>query len=333
MDERKSEVLRAVIEEYIATGQPVASSTIVRSGHLRVSSATIRHELNELERDGYLTQPHTSSGRVPTDLGYRFYVDALRSPARLTPRETQAIAGLFQVTYRALEDMLEETSRLLSGLTGHASVVVGPEPTAVEVRSVQLVELQPGMVLLVTVLSNGAIEKSTLMLNDVGCSSETLARAGAHLAGALVGRRVDALPTPSVVGDSAIDAVVGAARAALTEGLSMLEHAVHVTGKGKLASGSFDTMDRAVRLLELLEQQVVVVTMVREVVDAGLSVRIGAENEIDELRNCSLVLARYGGQGAMSGTVGLLGPTRMDYRRALATVAAVSEELGRTLTQ
>lgn len=333
MDERKSAVLRAVIEEHIATGQPVASSAIVRSGRLGVSSATVRNEMNELERDGFLVQPHTSSGRVPTDLGYRFYVDALRQPTPLTPRESQAIAGMFRVTYRALEDMLEETSQLLSGLTGHASVVVGPEPAAVEVRSVQLVEIQPGMVLLVAVFSNGAVEKSTLILADRVVTPEVLSRSAAHLAHSLVGHSIDALPKPPAVNDAAVDAIVSAARDALAEHGAIGDQRVHVAGKTKLASESFDTMERAVRLLELLEQQVVVVTMVREVVDAGLSVRIGSENEIDELRNCSLVLARYSGEGNLSGTVGLLGPTRMDYRKALATVAAVSEQLGRTLTQ
>jgi heat-inducible transcriptional repressor len=333
MDDRKAAILRAVIEEYIATAQPVASSSITRTAGLGVSSATVRNEMNELEREGYLAQPHTSAGRVPTDLGYRFYVDQMRAPGRLATREEQAVSHFFRDTHHALEDMLHETSQLLVRLTDHASVVVGPQPDAATVRSVQLVELKAGVVLLVAVLSTGAVEKVTLMVPEALASQGAIARASAALNDALVGHSPGSLPAPGPTGIAEADTLADTAYRALAEVSRTPESSVMVAGKGKLASESFDTNDQAVRLLELLEQQVVVVTMVRNVLDAGLSVRIGTENELEELQNCSLVLARYAGADNISGMVGVLGPTRMDYKRALAAVSVVSDQLGQSLTR
>src|SRR5688572_4914409 len=136
LDDRKAEILRAVVEEYIDTAQPVGSSRIVQRGRLNVSAATVRNELSALERDGYLAQPHTSAGRVPTEKGYRFFVDAITPDGRLQPAERQAVVQFFDRTHGAIEHMLAETSRLLSDLTTYAAVVISPPHEAATVRSV-----------------------------------------------------------------------------------------------------------------------------------------------------------------------------------------------------
>src|SRR5437868_5861217 len=170
LDDRKAAILRAVVEEYIETAQPVGSSHIAPP--LNVSSATVRNEMAALETEGYLLQPHTSAGRVPTDKGYRWFVDSLDSlagPAQLGSGQVQQVRSFFAKAHGELEQMLHDTSRLLSDLTAHTAVVVGPQHEAARVRSAQLVGLGNGVALAVVVLSNGAVEKRTLnVADDVG---------------------------------------------------------------------------------------------------------------------------------------------------------------------
>ncbi|MGH9035160.1 MAG: HrcA family transcriptional regulator, partial [Acidimicrobiia bacterium] len=159
MDERKAAILKAVIEEFVETGQPVGSSTVARATALGVSSATVRNEMAVLEREGYVTHPHTSAGRIPTDKGYGFFVDHLARQGELQVPDRQALTNFFASAHHALEDMLHETSLLLSRMTAHAAVVIGPQLDSARVRSVQLVRLHAKQVLAVVVLSNGSIER------------------------------------------------------------------------------------------------------------------------------------------------------------------------------
>src|ERR1700676_351093 len=169
LDDRKAAILRAIVAEYIDTALPVGSGHLARSAGVEVSPATIRNEMAALERDGYLAQPHTSSGRVPTEKGYRFFVDTLEAPGPLVASQRHQVKQFFARAHGEIEHMLTETSRLLSDLTDHTAVVVGPHHDRATVRAVQIVPLTARVVLLVVVLSNGAVEKRTLELRaDVG---------------------------------------------------------------------------------------------------------------------------------------------------------------------
>jgi len=343
LDERKAAILRAVVEEYVETAQPVGSQAIARSSGLGVSSATVRNEMTVLEREGYLVQPHTSAGRVPTDRGYRFFVDHLARPDALPAIQHRAVSDFFASAHQALEELLHETSGLLARVSRHAAVVVGPQPAEAEVRSVQLVALQPGVVLLVVVLSTGVVEKHVLHLEGSAGGAGTEVRyddarvgaANAVLDHQLRGHPWSDLPRMQASGDTAVDEITAAAREALT-GLAGGEavEPLYVGGVSRLAAEheAFATTESAARLLEMLERQVVVVSLVRELLDAGLTVSIGTENRLDELRDCSIVVSPYEVDGQAVGIVGVLGPTRMDYRHALAAVAAVSQQLGRHLS-
>lgn len=343
LDERKAAILRAVVEEYVETAQPVGSQAIARSSGLGVSSATVRNEMTVLEREGYLVQPHTSAGRVPTDRGYRFFVDHFTREDALPAVQHRAVSEFFASAHQALEELLHETSGLLSRVSRHAAVVVGPQPTEAEVRSVQLVPLQPGVVLLVVVLSTGAVEKHVLHLDDVpggrpgdGSPDDALvAAASVVLDHQLRGHPWSHLPSMQASGNAAVDEVSARARDALNDlvGGESVEP-LYVGGVSRLAAEheAFATMESAARLLEMLEHQVVVVSLVRELLDAGLAVSIGTENRLDELRDCSIVVSPYEVDGQPVGIVGVLGPTRMDYHHALAAVAAVSQQLGRHLS-
>src|ERR1700737_4067032 len=164
LDERKAAVLRAVVEEYIATAQPVGSSHLAGRPGMVVSSATVRNELSLLEREGYLIQPHTSAGRIPTDNGYRFFLDHLPPPGALDASHRLQVRDFFAQAHGALEQMLHDTSRLLSNLTDCAAVVIAPSHEVASIRSIQLVGLGPNAALLVVVLSNGVVEKRSLEL-------------------------------------------------------------------------------------------------------------------------------------------------------------------------
>jgi heat-inducible transcriptional repressor len=331
LDDRKADILRAVVEEYIDTAQPVGSSRLVQSGGLHVSPATVRNELSVLEREGYLTQPHTSAGRVPTEKGYRFFVDQLTPKGTLQPAQRQAVQQFFNHTHGALEQMLHDTSRLLSNLTDYAAVVVGPAHEAATIRSVQLVGLAPRLALLVAVLSNGVVEKRSLELAD-DTSDERLAAASVHLSRHLVGRQVgeDVALAPS--GDADVDAVCGEALSGLRTGHDEEPDHVFVGGASRMAA-AFDAVDTVGQVLGILEQQYVVVTLLRDVLDRGLSVAIGSEVGHESLAECSVVVAPYEVEGEAAGTIGVVGPTRMKYPQALAAVALVSQRLGRRLSE
>jgi heat-inducible transcriptional repressor len=332
MEERKAEILRAIVEAYVENAQPVGSQTVALSGRLEVSSATIRNDMTVLEREGYLAQPHTSAGRIPTDLGYRYFVDNFTGPSGLAAPERRAVADFFASAHRALEDLLHETSQLLSRVTDHAAVVVGPQPDAATVRSVQLVPLQPGVVLVVAVLSNGHVEKHVM---EVGADVDDgrIGAAASALNDQLIGYPLTALPEIRTTGDAGADSIIRQARDQLSQYVGTVEP-LYVGGTSRIAAeqDAFATTESVARLLEMLEHNVVVVSLVRDLLDEGITVRIGAENELEELRDCALVLAPYQVEGEVSGTVGVLGPTRMDYRQALAAVAAVSQQLGRMLS-
>ncbi|HSL57477.1 MAG TPA: heat-inducible transcriptional repressor HrcA [Acidimicrobiales bacterium] len=330
LDERKASILRAVVEEYIQTAQPVGSSHVARASGVSVSPATVRNEMAVLEDEGYLDQPHTSAGRVPTEKGYRFFVDSLSEPGRLGAAETQQVRSFFAKAHGELEQMLADTSRLLSNITDYAAVVVAPPHEVATVRSAQLVGLSPRVALLVVVFSNGAVDKHTVEL-DAEVDEIRVNAAGAHLAAHLVGETLRLAPEVPSTGDPDTDAIVAAARRTLVGGPDDADP-VFVGGTARMLA-SFDAVDTVRRVLTILEQQLVVVTLVRDVLDRGLSVAIGSETGVEPLAECSLVVAPYTVEGEGVGTVGVLGPTRMNYPQALAAVAVVSQRLGTRLSE
>jgi heat-inducible transcriptional repressor len=333
LDDRKAAILKAVVEEYVETAQPVGSQTIANASGLGVSSATVRNDMTILEREGYLCQPHTSAGRIPTDQGYRFFVDHYTREGDLPPGQRRTVSQFFASAHQALEDLLHETSQLLARVSRHAAMVMAPQADRAQVRTVQLVPLHPGVVLLVAVLSNGVVEKQVLNL-DHDLDDGRVNAAGAALDLALRGHEWGRLPDLRPTGDAGVDALATAARDAVAEPATAAGEALYVGGASRLAAEyeAFPRAESASRLLEMLEHQVVVVTLVRELLERGLDVSIGSENQLEQLRDCSIVLAPYEVDGAPLGVVGVLGPTRMDYRHALAAVSAVSRQLGRHLS-
>lgn len=327
---RTAAILNAVVEEHIATGQPVGSGTVARSTEIGVSPATVRAEMVALERDGFLEQPHTSAGRVPTDRGYRFFVDHLGGEGRLPAEQGAQVRRFFAEMHLEVEALLGRTSGLLARLTDSAAVVVGPNHEAAAVRSVQLVGLGPRVALLVVVLADGGVEKRTVEL-PVEADDLHLSAAGVHLTRHLQGRPLAAVAELPPTGEPGVDRLVDLALESARElGRGGVSEQVFVGGSSRMAA-AFDAVDTMRSVLAILEEQLLVVELVEDVLDRGLSVAIGAEHGFEPLASCALVVAPLSVDGEPAGTIGVLGPTRMNYPVALAAVRAVGEQLSERL--
>lgn len=340
VDDRRIAVLRRVIEHYVATGQPVGSNHVALLPGVSVSPATIRNDMAALEADGFLVQPHTSAGRVPTDKGYRLYVDHLTSTdvakaGRLSAVSSQRLGNFFDSAHVRLEETLHRTSLLLAQLTNYTAVVTGPSVSEAVVRSAHVVSLNDRVGTVVAVLSNGDIESEQIDFATPP-SEMHIALANARLNETLVGKTLGQAPFEPRHGgsdagvDAEVEALVGRAVAAVSGGHS--RDSVFVGGTASLTT-SFDAVEVVRSVLETLEQQYVVVSLVRDMLSRGVSVAIGAETGVEPLSVCSVVLAPVIRDGQTVGSVGVLGPTRMNYPAALATVEVVSDRLGRRLTE
>ena len=338
LDDRKTAILRAVVEEYIATAQPVGSAHIANNRDLAVSSATVRNDMAALEREGYLMHPHTSAGRIPTDKGYRFFVDNLVPNGSLGSIEQAKVGSFFETAHFRLEETLQRTSMLLAQLTNYASVVIGPTAEVAVVRSVQLVRLSSHHITVVVVLSNGAVENAQIEITSEVSDDEIL-QANADLQNLMITKPLRDIAEHREANRKTSKEQRGVAGiAALCEKvLSALDRVqndenFYVGGVAQMAE-AFDAVEIVRNVLHTLEQQYVVVTLVRDMLNRGVSVAIGAEHGVEPLSACSVVLAPVRADGETVGTVGVLGPTRMNYPQALATVDLVSDRLGRRLTE
>lgn len=329
LDERKAAILKAVIEEYIDTAQPVGSTAVVGAAAVRVSPATVRNDMAVLETEGYLVQPHTSAGRVPTEKGYRYFVDHHLNQAELPSVDRRKVSEFFSQMKGEIEGVMRDTAGLLSNLTDYAAVVVDDSDEAVDVRSVQLVSLSDRVVLAVVVMANGHLTKHTIEL-DRKLSDDELAETNGLLRAALEGRPMTGPRALGRSGHKQVDKVAGVCFTAITSAQADAGR-VYVDGTSRVVN-AFAAVESVGRVLTILEQQLVVVSLLADVLDRGLTVAIGSETGVDPLSECSLVVSPYEIDGEHAGTIAVLGPTRMNYQQALSAVAAVSHQLGHRLS-
>ena len=336
LDDRKLAVLRAIIEDYVSTTEPVGSKTLVDRHNLDVSPATIRNDMAVLEELGYIAQPHTSAGRIPTDKGYRLFVDRLSSVKPLSAAERRAIETFLAGAYD-LDDVVTRTVRLLAQLTRQVAVVQYPSLRSSSVRHVELVPLAPGRLLLVLITDTGRVEQRVAELPD-RIDEESTAHLRAVLNACLDGRpladaaRVVAdLPGRLEPGDRPNAAAV---LSVLLESLvERHEEKIVFGGAANLAASDFSRGLQDV--LEALEEQVVLMRLLGESADhpSLLTVRIGAENAVEELHHASVVSAEYGAGEQVLAKLAVLGPTRMDYPGTMGAVRAVARYVGQILAE
>ena len=326
LDDRRSVVLQALVEEYIRSGEPVSSQAILNRSGLKVSSATIRNDLAKLESYGFATPPHTSAGRIPTAGGYRYFVDHC-SPARLRSATRARIESFFADVHQELGKLLKDTSALLSDVSHYPSVVIGPGFGSEEIRGVHLVHLGAAVLLAVTVSESGRVSQEIVRLGFDPQDSE-IDEAEMILDRMYAGRSVDdgvrnlADVDTSAIPDRVVD-VVQSISGALRRTESETSD-IYIGGTSQLA-GLWEDLANVSAILGILERD----SALRRVLgdDDGPTVRIGAELDLDDV-DLSVVSMPYGAGDKGAGRVGVLGPMRMDYRRAIRIVEEVGEGLG-----
>ncbi len=332
LEERKLEVLRAVVEDYISTNEPVGSKALSERHRLGVSPATIRNDMAALEEEGYITQPHTSAGRVPTDKGYRLFVDRLASLKPLSPAERRAIQTFLEGAVD-LDDVLHRTVKLLAQLTQHVAVVQYPSLSRSAVRHLEVVHLAPTRLMLVLITDTGRIEQRIVELPGV-VSDDTVSALRSTLNSRLRDRRLADAPQiipqlPDEVGPE-LRPVLSTLTGVLLETLvERPEERVVLGGTANLTRSALDFPGTIRPVLEALEEQVVLLRLLGEVQSPSrVLVRIGGENPYEGLRSTSVVSVGYGSGGTALGGLGVLGPTRMDYAGTMSAVAAVARYIG-----
>ncbi len=333
LDDRKLAVLRAIVEDYVSTNEPVGSKSIVDRHNLDVSPATIRNDMAVLEELGYIAQPHTSAGRIPTDKGYRLFVDRLSGIKPFSAAERRAIETFLAGAYD-LDDVVTRSVRLLAQLTRQVAVVQYPSLTRSSVRHIELVPLTEQRLLLILITDTGRVEQRAVDLPGP-IDDDAVTQLRAVLNACLDGRRLTDVAT--VVADLP-DRVQPGERVNAAAVFSVIletlverhEERVVVGGASNLAPADFSQGLHEV--LEALEEQVVLMRLLGESGDrASLTVRIGAENPVLGLRSTSLVSSGYGSGDEALAKLGVLGPTRMDYPTAMGAVRAVARYVGQIL--
>ena len=337
LDDRKLNVLRAIVEDYVHTHEPVGSKALVERHHLEVSPATVRNDMATLEEEGFITQPHTSAGRIPTDKGYRLFVDKLTSIKPLSGAEKRAIATFLQGAVD-LDDVVHRSVRLLAQLTQQVAIVQYPPLGRSTVRHVELVRLSSSRLLLVLITSAGRVEQRVVEL-AVPLADDVVAEIRARLNGTAVGQglseaaaRVASLPEQFHAADkAAVTQIVAAFAEAVAD--DRTDEKVAIGGTANLVRFGED-FDRSIKpLLEALEEHVVLLKLLGEATSPSLvTVRIGHEVPHKQLAATSVVATGYGPDDQPLATLGVVGPTRMDYPGSMAAVHAVARYVSQILS-
>jgi heat-inducible transcriptional repressor len=333
LNDRRRRVLAALVEEYIASATPVGSKTLVDRYELGCSPATVRNELSILEETGYLVQPHVSAGRLPTDTGYRSFVDDLVEKGGPALPETERRAPRFAAAAE-LDDLMRETSIALTQLTSCLAVVLAPSLSMSRVRRIDLLSLTPRRAVFVLITASGQVVNRTIELAEEVAPAR-LAEIEAALNAALDGKHAAdiRLLRAAIEADPGGGRLVGRVVDEILDSLSEADRdrLYHVGVPALLGQPEFHDADRARPLIEFLEDSIAVLEALSDAFGSSdLTVRIGHENRRSELGNVSIVATNYG-TGDADGIVGVIGPTRMDYPRVMAAVRSVSDDLSDAL--
>lgn len=338
LDDRKLAILRAIVADYVSSQEPVGSKALVERHNLNVSPATVRNDMAVLEEEGYITQPHTSAGRIPTDKGYRLFVDRLSTVKPLSVAEKRAISQ-FMTGALDVDDVVRRTVALLAQITRQVAIVQYPVLSSMVIRHVDVLRLGPDRGLVMCVSATGAVEQRLVVLPPEPDSDDDLTLIRGRLSELLLGatprEAVDRLatftdqlpPTASTLGATVVAALLDI----VTDDPGAR---VAVAGVPNLTrfGDQFETTVKPV--LEALEEQVVLLRLLGEAsAPADVMVRIGHENPYEPLHATSVVASGYGTDERAWATLGIVGPTRMDYPSAIASVRAVARYVGRFLAE
>jgi heat-inducible transcriptional repressor len=333
LTERRSALLNLIVEEYVDTALPVGSKYIVGKHGMAVSPATVRLEMGRLEDEGFISQPHTSAGRVPSDKGYRYYIESLMAEEAIPYEERQTIRHQFHQTERAMEQWFQLAAAVLAHQVSNFAVVTSPRSNETRLRHLQLMPLQELSALCIVVLNEARIRQQVIPLREPVEEEELLAvasRINERYTG-LTQQQAALLPEPV----SELEGAVVRAVSELMDQESVALGDVFRDGvREVLSQPEFARSERMLDIIDILEQRTLSSAIpIRQMGDDGISVVIGTENTNESLRECSVVVARYGSEGGPSGVVAVLGPTRMRYSRTIPTVRYLAALLGEMMQQ
>ncbi|HHX74122.1 MAG TPA: heat-inducible transcription repressor HrcA [Firmicutes bacterium] len=332
LNERKQKILRAVVTDYIQTAEPVGSRTLSRHYQLALSAATIRNEMADLEDMGFLKQPHTSAGRIPSQQGYRFYVDSLMHQARLTPQEEHYLERFFTQLQkmREIDQIVQQTAKALSVLTRYTSLVLAPQLKHCAFAQMRLLPIDEKQALVVLITDTGYIRNKVIDMPQA-LSADELDRIVAYLNQELAGLTIAGLTAARLRKlrtdlYSRMD-ILHSLLVMLEECSSDEENRIFLGGTSNiLDQPEFKDMAKVKHLLTLFEEGERL-TLILENAQEGITIRIGTENLLAEMHDCSLITASYHLHGRPLGTIGVLGPTRMEYDRVTTIIKDIAERL------
>jgi heat-inducible transcriptional repressor len=330
LSERKFKILEAIVNDFIHTAEPVGSRTIAKKSGLGLSSATIRNEMSDLEELGLITQLHTSSGRVPSQRGYRFFVDRMMHHRPLESEEALFLQGMIRQSIGQLEFMMQETAKALARLTRCPAVVSEPYSKKTKVKHIQLVPVDEKVILLVLVTDNKTVKNQAVSLHDApGFETLTYLSAvlNAHLEGRSV-REIDRSRIDALLQDFGNQAHILMPILGVIAGMIQAEDDVRVFTSGVkniLAFPEFSDHSKANVIFQALEERESLINLLAPI--EGIEIIIGDENNFDWLKNCALVRAGYSIDSQNVGTIAIIGPTRLDYTHAVSVLEGVAQNI------
>lgn len=333
MDSRKQKILEAVVLDYIETAEPVGSRTISKKYDLGVSSATIRNEMADLEEMGLIEQPHTSAGRIPSDAGYRYYVDYLMSKNDIQEEAKSLILKAVQDKQRYIKDVLRDSMKVIAEMTNCTTVMMLNDQASTTLQLLQLLLVAPGKALMVIIMEDDKIENRFLEIPK-SMTKEDLELVSAMINQKLHGLKIDDWEMSII---ESITSGLQRQRQVVDCALEMLTSILSLEKKGNeyyldgslnmLSQPEFQDVGKAKNLLTSLRQQEILSQLMDGEEQDGITVKIGAETGLDEVKDCSVIVANYKVKGQTIGKVGLIGPTRMDYATAVAMLNTMTETL------
>ncbi len=331
MDERKLRILQAIIDDYILTGVPVGSRTISKKYDMGLSSATIRNEMSDLEELGYLDQPHVSAGRIPSAKAYRLYVDSLLKTGRIPDDSDESLSRYFTGRVHQMEDVIDRAASVISSLTNYTAVVLPPKGKQPRLRTVQLVPVSSTAALVVIVTDTGIVRDTVVHISS-GVDSDTLYAVSRALTGELQGHTLseacEILPDMAERMQENREILQGLYGFFTEREKSPSRPHVAIGGTSNMLSyPEYSDMEKARSFLSLMETRDKLAQIISGNGEMAFTVRIGPETGVPEMADCSIVTATYSTRSGQQGTIGVIGPTRMQYSRVLSILNVMGHQL------
>ena len=341
IEKRKRKVLKAIIQEHILTAKPVGSRTLAKAYQFGISPATIRNEMSDLEDLGYLKQPHTSAGRIPSDRGYRFYVDVLMDPENKDPRQLKNTLSRFYRNKEGIEDVISGMVKVLSQLTKYTTMISEPELQKSKIKKLELINVARKTILIVLVTDTGIVNNKLIRINE-DLNSQQLKKISSYLLKILQNKKLAELDREKLqeIGNNLVHKINLSQQIyqLITEELKRIakpgDLRVFLGGTSYiLEQPEFNDLQTLKEVLKILDHEENLRKLIKNLPNEDLKVKIGQENTIKEMQNCSIVCATYHFGDKAMGKIGVIGPTRMEYPRVISTVDLAADILGKIISE